>query len=147
MKLTDLLDQIERLDKEATKGPWDHTVEWAEIGSGSDSVIHGYGYAHCDGCDEQIEGVDARVALSPDDAEFIALARTARHPLAKALRGARGPLSPGDAGLSAMAPPALTQLARARRGVLDAIDNYGTPRTQDVPTPCSLNSPAALEAN
>ena|SRR5699024_1790863 len=118
MKLTDLLDQIERLDKEATKGPWDHTVEWAEIGSGSDSVIHGYGYAHCDGCDEEIEGVDARVALSPDDAEFIALARTA-----------------------------LPQLAKALRGVLDAIDNYAIPRKQDDPTNFTLNSLEALEAN
>jgi len=84
--ITDLLDQIDRLDQQATKGPWDHTVEWAEIGSGSDSVIHGYGYAHCDGCDEAVESVDSRVALSPQDAEFIALARTALPTLAKALR-------------------------------------------------------------
>lgn len=83
--LTQLLDQIDRLEQEATKGPWDHTVEWAEIGSGSDSVIHGYYDGECPACAEKVND-DASVAISPEDREFIALARTALPQLAKALR-------------------------------------------------------------
>ena len=67
-QITKLLDQIDRLDQEATKGPWEIDPSeghaWA-IGNGEDGLY--------------VNGTDK-------DAEFIALARTALPQLAKALQ-------------------------------------------------------------
>lgn len=91
MKLTDLLDQIDRLDQEATPGPWQ---------SDGDALL-GDTYK------------DHNATLAPflgdimrsNDAEFIALARTA-----------------------------LPALAQAVQGVLDVLDGHPAPRKEADPT-------------
>lgn len=69
MKLTDLLDEIELLDQEATKGPWSATPKT-------------YGIARV----KNLEGLTIATNTSESIAEFIALSRTALPQLAKALR-------------------------------------------------------------
>ena len=73
------LDEIEARANAATEGPWEVNgpdQPWAIISHGSDSVLHAYEQHHpyCEGC----ECGDSRseVALSGEDAEFIAHART-----------------------------------------------------------------------
>lgn len=77
--ITDLLDQIDRLDQEATKGPWT-----------TDSTPDEFGIIW--GAVEQIGGGFGERAMVTEimeehaDAELIVLARTALPQLAKALR-------------------------------------------------------------
>lgn len=76
--ITDLLDQIDRLDQEATKGPWttDETEEEVGVIWGGPRLDHGY--------IKQLMITD--VVEGDGNAEFIALARTALPQLAIALR-------------------------------------------------------------
>src|SRR5699024_3777863 len=101
-QLDHLLDQIDRLDQQATKGPWTVKDGFAHHIIGKEDYI-----TECVECTGQV--------MEERDATFTALARTA-----------------------------LPQLAKALRGVLDAIDNYATPRKQDDPTNFTLNSLEAL---
>lgn len=73
--LQNLLDQIDRLDKDVTPGPW--AVDKDNPRGIHDPLVV---YPEDDG------GVIAYVQPDHDDAEFIALARTALPQLAKALR-------------------------------------------------------------
>lgn len=80
--MTDPRETLNRIRKQAdaaTEGPWEVNgpdQPWATISHGSDSVLHAYEQHHpyCEGC----ECGDSRseVALSDEDAEFIAHART-----------------------------------------------------------------------
>lgn len=64
------------LGEHVTPGPWVVNREgWAVISSGSDSVIHGYVDTACESCGADVKG-NAQVAVSIEDAEFIAAART-----------------------------------------------------------------------
>ena len=58
-----------------TAGPWVNTEDWAVISSGPDSVLHGYFEGSCPVCGDEIED-RAYVAISIEDLEFIAAART-----------------------------------------------------------------------
>ena len=79
MKLTDLLDQIDRLDQEATKGPW-----YAESKNEDDyyALTAVYNVFHNGDTPDR----DLMAYGAYDNAEFIALARTALPQFAKALR-------------------------------------------------------------
>ena len=68
--LQNLLDQIDRLDQQATKGPWSATPKT-------------YGIARV----KNLEGLTIATNTSESITELIALARTALPQLAKALRG------------------------------------------------------------
>lgn len=72
----------------ATPGPWRAGVDWAAIGSGPDSVVHGYMDTTCDSCGERMTG-DAAVALSAEDAELIVLLRNNAEALLDALANER----------------------------------------------------------
>lgn len=64
------------LSPDMTPGPWVVNTEgWAVISSGPDSVIHGYVDTSCENCGADVKG-DADVAISIEDAGFIAAART-----------------------------------------------------------------------
>ena len=79
MNLTDLLDEIDRLDQEATDGPW-------TTGENDETGLKYFGTGYCDCCTPPIPS--AGVILGETgraEAEFIALARTALPQLAKAL--------------------------------------------------------------
>ena len=83
------LDKIEARANAATEGPWEVNGPdrpWATISHGSDSILHAYEQHHpyCEGC----ECGDSRseVALSEEDADFIAHARTDVPALVEALR-------------------------------------------------------------
>lgn len=96
MKLTELLDQIEELDQEATKGPWTST------GNDCGGKVYepsGYPLPGCTSCGEN------EATYEGQDAEFIALSRTA-----------------------------LPQLAQALSGVLDVLDDYTMPGKLHDPT-------------
>ena len=82
MGLTDLLDQIDRLDNEATKGPWEKLGSTVESNGTYEDVIT----TEVD-CSSYCYGGRGGGVLKDKDAEFIALARTALPQLAKALRG------------------------------------------------------------
>ena len=82
MGLTDLLDQIDRLDQEATKGPWEKLGSTVESNGTYEDVIT----TEVD-CSSYCYGGRGGGVLKDKDAEFIALARTALPQLAKALRG------------------------------------------------------------
>lgn len=59
-----------------TEGPWVVNQEgWSCISSGPDSVFHGYFNGSCGDCGDEIHDA-ASVAISVEDAEFIAAART-----------------------------------------------------------------------
>ena len=63
----------------ATEGPWEVNgpdQPWATISHGSDSILHAYEQHHpyCEGC--ECGDPRSEVALSDEDAEFIAAART-----------------------------------------------------------------------
>lgn len=75
--LQNLLDQIDRLDQEATKGPWTAT---GDVYGGKVYEPSGYPLPGCTSCGEN------EATYQGQDAEFIALARTALPQLAKALR-------------------------------------------------------------
>ena len=81
---------IEQRAAEATAGPWEVNgpdEDWAVIHSGPDSVIHAYTVhdPDCEGC--TCGGDEAgHVAISVEDAEFIADARTAVPALTAAVR-------------------------------------------------------------
>lgn len=85
--MTDLLDQIDRLDQQATKGPWHVAPEEDEDGSKFPWAIFGpkndlwgpQGWDH----EHYIQEIPE---LTIPDAEFIALARTFAPAAAKALR-------------------------------------------------------------
>ena len=68
-QITRLLDEIERLDQQATKGPWSATPKT-------------YGIARV----KNLEGLTIATNTSESITEFIALARTALPQLAKAVR-------------------------------------------------------------
>lgn len=75
-----LLDQIDRLDQEATKGPW-------TTGENDETGLKYFGTGYCDCCIPPIPS--AGVILGETgraEAEFIALARTALPKLAAAVR-------------------------------------------------------------
>ena len=78
MKLTDLLDQIDRLDQQATKGPWEVVDEEYD-----DQIIANVTRS---GLLETTERIVHADDAAPADREFIALARTALPQFAKALR-------------------------------------------------------------
>ena len=81
---------IEQRTAEATEGPWEVNgpdEDWAVIHSGPDSVIHAYTVhdPDCEGC--TCGGDEAgHVAISVEDAEFIAAARAAVPDLLAAVR-------------------------------------------------------------
>lgn len=82
------LDAIQARANAATNGPWEVNgpdERWAAISSGPDSVIHAYTEhaSDCVGCTCER---DADVAISAEDAEFIAAARTDVPALVAALR-------------------------------------------------------------
>ena len=80
MKLTDLLDQIDRLDQQATPGPW-------TTGENDETGLKYFGTGYCDCCTPPIPS--AGIILGETgraEAEFIALARDALPQLAEALR-------------------------------------------------------------
>lgn len=81
MGLTDLLDQIDRLDQEATKGPWEKLGSTVESNGTYEDVIT----TEVD-CSSYCYGGRGGGVLKDKDAEFIALARTALPQLAKALQ-------------------------------------------------------------
>lgn len=91
--VTATLAQWAALTEGATEGPWRANgpdEDWAAISSGPDSVLHAY-LTHersCDGCECGDEG--AQVAISIEDAEFIAHARTAMPALIAAVKDALG---------------------------------------------------------
>lgn len=73
------LDEIEARANTATEGPWEVNgpdQPWATISHGSDSILHAYEQHHpyCEGC--ECGDPRSEVALSDEDAEFIAHART-----------------------------------------------------------------------
>ena len=75
--LNHLLDQIDRLDKEATQAPW------TSIGNDFGGKVYepsGYPLPGCTSCGEN------EATYERKDAEFIALARTALPQLAQALK-------------------------------------------------------------
>lgn len=76
-KLTDLLDRVDQLDKIATKAPWTAT---GNAYGGKVYEPAGYPLPGCTSCGEN------EATYEGQDAEFIALARTALPQLAKALR-------------------------------------------------------------
>src|SRR5699024_10875520 len=83
MKLTDLLDQIDRLDQQATKGSW-------ITGANDETGLKYLGTGYCDCCTPPIPS--AGVILGETgraEAEFIALARTALPQLAAVIRRLR----------------------------------------------------------
>lgn len=81
---------IEQRTAEATEGPWEVNgpdEDWAVIHSGPDSVIHAYTVhdPDCEGC--ECGGDEAgHVAISVEDVEFIADARTVVPALTAAVR-------------------------------------------------------------
>lgn len=79
--ITDLLDQIDRLDQQATKGPWEEIGRTIESNGTYEDVIT----TEVD-CASYCYGGTGGGVLKDKDAEFIALARTALPQLAKALR-------------------------------------------------------------
>lgn len=72
-----LLDQIDRLDQEATKGPWTAT---GDVYGGKVYEPSGYPLPGCTSCGEN------EATYEGQDAEFIALARTALPALSRAVR-------------------------------------------------------------
>lgn len=80
MELTDLLDQIDRLDQQATKGPWEKLGSTVESNGTYEDVIT----TEVD-CSSYCYGGRGGGVLKDKDAEFIALARTALPKLAEAV--------------------------------------------------------------
>ena len=83
------LDEIEARTNAATEGPWEVNgpdQPWATISHGSDSILHAYEQHHpyCEGC--ECGDPRSEVALSDEDAEFIAHARTDMPALAAVAR-------------------------------------------------------------
>ena len=80
--MTDPRETLARIRKQAdaaTEGPWEVNGPdrpWATISHGSDSILHAYEQHHpyCEGC--ECGDPRSEVALSDEDAEFIAAART-----------------------------------------------------------------------
>lgn len=76
--MTDIVDRAKAALADTTDGPWEVNTEgWACISSGSDSVFHAYVETTCIDCDAEItQSMGCHVAISIEDAEFIAQART-----------------------------------------------------------------------
>ena len=80
--MTDPRETLARIRAQAdaaTEGPWEVNGPdrpWATISHGSDSILHAYEQHHpyCEGC--ECGDPRSEVALSDEDAEFIAAART-----------------------------------------------------------------------
>jgi hypothetical protein len=84
-----LIERAEAVMAGVTEGPWVVNREgWACVSSGSDSVFHGYFEGSCGSCGDEILD-EASVAISIEDAEFIASARTLVPELVEALKAAR----------------------------------------------------------
>ncbi|UFU03467.1 CHASE3 domain-containing protein [Ruania suaedae] len=75
MSDTDRLAEIEARVNAATDGPWEADARHGAVTSGPHSVIHGYFEGDCPACGEKIADL-ASVALSADDGDFIAHARS-----------------------------------------------------------------------
>lgn len=74
--MSDIVARAKAALESVTDGPWVVNREgWACISSGSDSVFHGYFEGSCGDCGDEIHDA-ASVAISIEDAEFIAAART-----------------------------------------------------------------------
>ena len=89
---------IEKRTAAATEGPWEVNgpdEDWAVIHSGPDSVIHAY-TAHDPDCERCTCGGDeaGHVAISVEDAELIAHARTDLDALTAAVRDVLAALTP-----------------------------------------------------
>ena len=80
MKLTDLLDQIDRLDQEATPGPWEYDGSTIDSKATFDEVV-----TTEVNCSMYCYGGTGKGVQDDNDAEFIALARTALPKLAEAV--------------------------------------------------------------
>ena len=100
MKLTDLLDEIARLDQQATTGPWEYDGSTIDSKATFDEVV-----TTEVNCSMYCYGGTGKGVQDDNDAEFIALARTA-----------------------------LPQLARALEAVLDMLDTYQAPTKRVEPT-------------
>lgn len=76
--MSDVVERSKAVLENTTPGPWEVNREgWACISSGSDSVFHAYVETTCVECDAEItQSMDCHVAISIEDAEFIAQART-----------------------------------------------------------------------
>ena len=80
--MTDPRETLARIREQAdaaTEGPWEVNGPdrpWATISHGSDSILHAYEQHHpyCEGC--ECGEPRSEVALSDEDAEFIAASRT-----------------------------------------------------------------------
>lgn len=73
--MSDIVERAEAALDGITEGPWTVNHEgWACISSGSNSVFHGYFEGSCGDCGDEINDA-ASVAISIEDAEFIAAAR------------------------------------------------------------------------
>lgn len=101
------LDAIEARVNAATEGPWVLTEDWAYIAHGPDSVIHGYYDGECPACGDEFTD-DASVALSAEDATFIAHARADVPALIAEVRRLRG----ANAELRAQVGAAMDRCAR-----------------------------------
>ena len=108
---------IEQRTAAASEGPWEVNgpdEEWAVIHSGPDSVIHAY-TTHdpdCQGC--ECGGDEAgHVAISVEDVEFIAAARTDLPALTAAVRDVLALHKPVQYGTS---PLLVCQHCRTRQG-------------------------------
>lgn len=76
MSADDVVARAKAAQEGTTAAPWEVNREgWACISSGSDSVFHGWVDRECESCGDHVQG-DAFVAISIEDAEFIAAARS-----------------------------------------------------------------------
>ena len=106
-----LLDQIDQLDQEATNGPWEYDGSTIDSKTTFDEVV-----TTEVNCSMYCYGGTGKGVQDDNDAEFIALARTA-----------------------------LPQLAAAVKGVLDVLDTYPAPTKEADPTGYTTARLAQLE--
>lgn len=87
--MSDVIERAEAAMEGVTAGPWVVNRDgWACVSPGPDSVFHGYFEGSCGDCGDEILD-SASVAISIEDAEFIAAARTLVPELVAELKAAR----------------------------------------------------------
>lgn len=110
---------------EVTAAPWSMEEDWAYIASGSDSVIHGYYEGDCPACGDEIQD-DASVALSGENAAFIATSRTAMPALLTAVENVQRAV-----GIEALAKEWMAHCGYSWGDVIDAEDWRPDPHSED----------------
>ena len=94
--VTDIVERSEQALDGITPGKWEINREgWACISSGPDSVIHAFYDSECPACDETITDT-AVVAISMEDAEFIAAAPQLVRELLAEVKRLRGEVASCD---------------------------------------------------